>query len=109
MSGVVKGMDKILSSMDMDKIAAVMDKFEQSFDQLDLQSQMVEGAINSSTASTMPEDEVDMLIAQVSDEHGLDFASKAADASRAPVQVDAARAEADLEDTLEARLAALRG
>jgi len=47
--------------------------------------------------------------AQVSDEHGLDFASKAADASRAPVQVDAARAEADLEDTLEARLAALRG
>jgi len=64
MSGVVKGMDKILSSMDMDKIAAVMDKFEQSFDQLDLQSQMVEGAINSSTASTMPEDEVDMLIAQ---------------------------------------------
>ena len=45
---------------------------------------------------------------QVSDEHGLAFRAAAADASRAPVMVAQQSDQADGEDALEKRLAALR-
>ena len=58
----------------------------------------------------MPEDQVESLLQQVSDEHGLQFASRAADASSAPVQsaVPTAQLQDSQEDALEKRLAALR-
>ena len=101
---------KILESMDMGKIGAVMEKFEASFDEAEVRSQYVENAMNSSTASTMPEEAVESLLQQVSDEHGLQFASRAADASTAPVAMSAPTAalEDSQEDALEKRLAALR-
>jgi charged multivesicular body protein 1 len=110
MGGVVKGMDKVLASMDVNKISSVMDKFEASFDELDTRSQYIEGAMNSSTASTMPEDAVDKLLSQVSDEHGLQFKASAADASTTPVQMalPTAALEESQEDALEKRLQALR-
>ena len=101
---------KILESMDMGKIGAVMEKFEASFDEAEVRSQYVENAMNSSTASTMPEEAVESLLQQVSEEHGLQFASRAADASTAPVAMSAPTAalEDSQEDALEKRLAALR-
>lgn len=111
MGSVVSGMDKVLASMDVNKISAVMDKFESSFDALDVRSQYVENAMNSSTASTMPEEAVDQLLAQVSDEHGLEFKSQATAAASGEVRV--APSTAGLDDAgelaLEKRLAALRG
>ena len=96
--------------MDMNQIGAVMEKFEASFDEAEMRSQYVENAMNCSTASTMPEEAVDSLLQQVSDEHGLQFASRAADASTAPVAMVAPTAalEDSQEDALEKRLAALR-
>jgi len=111
MGGVVKSMDKVLASMDMNKIAAVMDQFEKSFDELDLRSQAVDGTLAASTSASMPEDEVEALINQVSDAHGLEIRSRAANASTAPVPVQRQEQETeeDAEDMLEKRLAALRG
>jgi len=112
MGSVVKGMDKILASMDVNKISSVMDKFEESFDALDVRSQYVEGAMSNSTATAMPEEEVERLLAQVSDEHGLEFKAKAADAESGAVRIapsTAGLAEVGEEDALEKRLAALRG
>lgn len=94
--------------MNVDEITKVMDKFEQSFEEVDVRSQYVEGAMNSSTAASMPEDQVDALLAQVSDEHGLEFKMSAAAAGTAPVAQQAA-ALVDDEDALDKRLAALRG
>eukprot|EP00316_Scyphosphaera_apsteinii_P017560 CAMPEP_0119345732 /NCGR_PEP_ID=MMETSP1333-20130426/107640_1 /TAXON_ID=418940 /ORGANISM="Scyphosphaera apsteinii, Strain RCC1455" /LENGTH=200 /DNA_ID=CAMNT_0007358213 /DNA_START=6 /DNA_END=608 /DNA_ORIENTATION=- len=111
MGGVVKGMDKILQSMDMKQISSVMDQFERAFDEIDLRAQYVEGAIDNSTALQTPDDEVEMLLNQVSDEHGLAFKANAANASRAPVKVQQAQQGdelGDAEDALEKRLAALR-
>ena len=73
----------------MNQIGAVMEKFEASFDEAEVRSQYVENAMNSSTASTMPEEAVESLLQQVSEEHGLQFASRAADASTAPVAMTA--------------------
>lgn len=104
MAGVVKGMDASLQSMDVEKvrarclprvmrprhgcsrcgahahacaqIAKVMDGFERSFEDVDVRSEYIEQAINSSTSAAMPEEEVESLLQQVADEHGLEFSSK---------------------------------
>jgi charged multivesicular body protein 1 len=107
MGNVTKGMDKVLASMDIGQITKVMDKFEASFEDMDVKSQYVENAMNSATSSSTPEDQVESLMQQVSDAHNLDFKARAADASRAPVQV--AQEEAAGDSSLEKRLAALRG
>ena len=38
MAGVVRGMDKGLASMDVDKISSTMDKFERQFEDLDVKA-----------------------------------------------------------------------
>jgi len=109
MGDVTKGMDKALQGMDVEKIAAVMEKFEASFGDMEVRSEYMEGALNSATASTMPEDQVELLMQQVSDEHGLEFKARAADAGTAPVQARAAASSESAEDALEKRLQALKG
>lgn len=42
-----------------------MDKFEQQFEDLDLHSQYMESAIDNTTSATMPESQVENLMAQV--------------------------------------------
>lgn len=42
MGSVVKGMDKVLGSLDTNKIAQVMDKFEQQFGNLDVSTEYME-------------------------------------------------------------------
>jgi len=71
MGSVVKGMDKVLGSMNVEQISKVMDKFEQSFEDMDVRSEYVEQAMNSSTTAAMPEGDVDTLLQMVADEHGL--------------------------------------
>jgi charged multivesicular body protein 1 len=72
MGSVVKGMDKVLGSMDVDKIAQIMDKFEQQFGNLDVATEYMEGSMGQATSMTTPEDQVNELMAQVADEHGLE-------------------------------------
>ena len=74
-----------------------------------MRSSYIEGAMNSATASMTPEDEVETLMQQVADAHSLDFKSRAADASKAPVQQAQAAGSSEAEESLEQRLAALRG
>lgn len=65
-----------------------MDGFEKSFEDVDVRSEYIEQAINSSTSAAMPEEDVENLLQQVADEHGLEFRSKMNQAtpSQAPVQ-----------------------
>jgi len=76
MSGVVKGMDSALQSMNVEKISQVMDKFEKQFEDLDVASKVMESSMNQSTAQSMPVSQVDDLMKQVADEHGLEFESQ---------------------------------
>merc|ERR1712129_18759 len=73
---IVGSMDSCMKSMDVEKISGVMDKFEQQFEDLDLASHFMESAIDSTTAQTMPESQVENLMAQIADENGLEFASE---------------------------------
>ena len=48
-----------------------MDQFEKQFEDLDVQAEYIEQAMGQSTALTTPADQVDTLIQQVAEEHGL--------------------------------------
>jgi len=121
MGSVVKGMDKVLGSMNVEAITKVMDQFEKSFEDMDVRSEYVESAMNSSTAAAMPEEQVDDLMQMVADEHGLKMADvfkspqgagmpgmAASGASSSEPQAAAAGAGPSAEDDLEERLRKLR-
>ncbi len=50
-----------------------MDKFESQFSDLDVQTSYLENTMSTSTATTTPQDQVDLLINQVADEAGLEL------------------------------------
>eukprot|EP00030_Apusomonadida_sp_AF-17_P008128 a847120_99.p1 GENE.a847120_99~~a847120_99.p1 ORF type:complete len:226 (-),score=87.44 a847120_99:145-783(-) len=112
MTGITKSMDDALTSMDLERISAVMSKFEQQFEDLDVTSAYVEGAMGDSMASTTPEDQVDTLISEVADEHGLQVGETLGDAQldvpRGQATPAAATAQPDDADALNDRLKALR-
>lgn len=93
-----------------------MDKFEGQLEDVDVQTKMMEGSISNTTATTMPQDEVDTLINQLADENGIELDQKLAENAisdnpqldkklRAPAVEAPAQAD---EDRLAERLRALR-
>ena len=70
MAGVVKAMDSAMRSMNLEKISALMDKFEKQFEDLDVQSSCMENAMSQTTTTAVPQNDVDFLMQQVADEAG---------------------------------------
>lgn len=104
MAGIVKTLEKSLESANLEKIAATMNQFEKQFENLDLQTQVVDEVMGAQASLSTPEDEVSALIHQVADEHNLDVALGMASAPRAQTSKVAAP-----EEDLGQRLAELRG
>ncbi|CAH2314767.1 charged multivesicular body 1b [Pelobates cultripes] len=73
MAGVVKSMDATLKSMNLEKISALMDKFENQFETLDVQTQQMEDSMSNTTTLTTPQNQVDTLLHEMADEAGLDL------------------------------------
>ncbi|XP_041075660.1 charged multivesicular body protein 1b-like [Polyodon spathula] len=73
MAGVVKSMDSALKSMNLEKISALMDKFERQFETLDVQTAHMEDTMSSTTTLTTPQNQVDTLMQELADEAGLDL------------------------------------
>ena len=110
MKGVVKGMDKGLASMDVDKISAIMDKFEQQFEDLDVKAAYMDQAMNATTANATPVDQVDDLVKMVADENNLELGEAFSDLGPVgKIKEPEKKEEVTQEDDLEARLANLRG
>ncbi|KDN37820.1 hypothetical protein K437DRAFT_259658 [Tilletiaria anomala UBC 951] len=73
MASVVKGMDRAMESMNLERISLVMDKFETQFEDMDVQTSYMEGTMGATTASVTPQDQVDLLLQQVADENGIEL------------------------------------
>mmetsp|Transcript_54594 Transcript_54594/g.61015 ORF Transcript_54594/g.61015 Transcript_54594/m.61015 type:complete len:207 (-) Transcript_54594:296-916(-) len=111
MKGVVKGMDKGLASMDTEKISALMDKFEQQFEDLDVKTQYMEGTMNATTATSTPAEQVDTLIERVADSNNLELGeafSQAGPVGKKTPAVKESEEAKPVADDLEARLANLK-
>ena len=50
-----------------------MDRFEKDFEDLDVQTSVMEGAMNQTTATNVPQDSVENLMKQAADEAGLEL------------------------------------
>merc|ERR1712209_290824 len=73
MEGVVKGMSAAMKSMNLEKISGLMDQFEKEFEDLDVQTSVMEGAMSQTTATNVPQDSVEVLMRQAADEAGLEL------------------------------------
>uniref|UniRef100_A0AAY4E7C2 Charged multivesicular body protein 1b n=1 Tax=Denticeps clupeoides TaxID=299321 RepID=A0AAY4E7C2_9TELE len=105
MAGVVKSMDATLKSMNLEKISALMDKFEHQFETLDVQTAQMEDTMSSTTTLTTPQNQVDMLMHEMADEAGLDLNMELPQGQTGSVTTSVASTE---QDELSQRLAKLR-
>ncbi|PQE15813.1 putative vacuolar -sorting-associated 46 protein [Rutstroemia sp. NJR-2017a BBW] len=106
MTNVVRGMDQAMKAMDLEKISAVMDRFETQFEDLDVATGYYENATASATAVATPQEDVDRLMNQVADDAGIELKqSMETPETAAPVKLGPTEVE---EDGLGERLRALR-
>ncbi|KAF8263561.1 vacuolar assembly protein DID2 [Lactarius quietus] len=73
MTSVVRGMDKAMETMNLERISLVMDKFESQFSDLDVQTSYMEDAMGSTTAVSTPQDQVDALMRQMAEEANIEL------------------------------------
>lgn len=109
MTSVVKGMDKAMESMNLERISMVMDKFENQFTDLDVQTSIMEDTMSATTAISTPQDQIDQLLRQTAEEANIelqhDLASKDLNAVADLNSPNKVREE---DDKLAERLRALR-
>lgn len=109
MGGIVKALDKALASNNLEKVAATMEQFERQFENLDIQSEFIESAMNNQAVLSTPEEDVSMLMQQVADEHNLELSLGMASASAQHQVAAPQQATTDSANDLAQRLAGLRG
>jgi charged multivesicular body protein 1 len=115
MAQTVKGMDVALKSMDLEKIGAVMEKFEAQFEDLDVVGSYYEGVaggVESQQVGVEGQGEVDALMSRVADEAGVEL-SQGLQEGQVPneelsVKEGKQKEQAALEEGLGDRLRALR-
>lgn len=109
MGQVTKALDKALNSMDLQKVSAVMDKFETQVQNLDVHTSVMEDSMSSAMTLTTPQEQVDDLIHQIAEEGGLEVMDQLSKlpAGATSVGAESSRAQ-DKEDQLSRRLAELR-
>ncbi|KAJ6238460.1 charged multivesicular body protein 1b [Anaeramoeba flamelloides] len=76
MKGVVGSMGKAMEQMNLVEMSSVMDKFEQQFDDLGIMSETMGESMDMSMSNTTPNEEVNLLIQQASEEQGIITATK---------------------------------
>uniref|UniRef100_A0A8W4FKL5 Charged multivesicular body protein 1A n=1 Tax=Sus scrofa TaxID=9823 RepID=A0A8W4FKL5_PIG len=107
MAQVTKALDRALSTMDLQKVSAVMDKFEQQVQNLDVHTAVMEDSMSSATTLTTPQEQVDSLIMQIAEENGLEVLDQLSQLPEGASAVGESSVRSQ-EDQLSRRLAALR-
>lgn len=128
MTTVVRQMDRAMESMNLEKvslslpiipygisvfteidqISMVMEKFETQFEDMNVQTAYMEGAMGDSAAVSTPQDQVDSLMSQVADEAGIEREHELGQTEKVPELETTPVKEAVEEDALAKRLRALR-
>lgn len=104
MTGIVQNLEKALNANNLEQIANTMNQFEKQFENLDLQTQVVDEVMGAQANLSTPEDDVTALMQQVADEHGLEMSMGLPNAS-----TTAPASQKTAETDLSQRLAELKG
>lgn len=108
MTQVIRGMDKALQTMNLERISLVMDKFENQFEDLDASTNYYESATNNVNALTTPQEDVDELLSQVADEAGIEMKQGLNETKVEIATPPVSNMTEEKEDKLAERLRALR-
>merc|ERR1712060_124857 len=73
MQGVVMAMGSAMKSMNLEKITCLMDNFEKQFENLDVQLNVMDGAMSQTTVTNAPQDAVEALMKQSAEEAGIEL------------------------------------
>ena len=85
-----------------------MDKFEAQFSDLDVQTSYMEDTISTTTAVTMPQDQVDLLMQQMADEADIELQQNLGEAELPNKELNSKEKVTQEDDKLAERLRALR-
>ena len=127
MTSVVRGMDKAMESMNLERVSVtpaicvdsglkfvlqislVMDKFETQFSDLDVQTSYMEDAMSSTNAVSTPQDQIDQLMRRTAEEANIELQHDLASSSlEGVVSLGSQDKVRDEDDKLAERLRALR-
>nr|CUU98924.1 hypothetical transcript [Hymenolepis microstoma] len=99
-----------MKTMNLEKIESVMSEFEKTFTDLDVHTSTVETSMNSTLATSAPDNEIQSLIKQVAEENGLEVEAAMLGAQVPTDSIAASNKDssAQADDALSQRLAALR-
>ena len=108
MGAISQQLGVAMQSMDTMAIAQNMDLFERQLGELDVQSTMIDATMATGSTAT-PVDEVESLMSEVAEEHGMNLAEQFPEMAPAGAQPEpeAQSAQAQ-EDELQRRLEALK-
>ncbi|KAF1742372.1 hypothetical protein MXB_1282 [Myxobolus squamalis] len=70
---VVKSITNALSKMDLQMVSTLMDNFEKQYENMDIQSNVMQDSMGESISSSVPLEKVDLLLMQVAEENGLEL------------------------------------
>ncbi|XP_019596084.1 charged multivesicular body protein 1a [Rhinolophus sinicus] len=107
MAQVTKALDRALGSMDLQKVSAVVDRFEQQTQSLDVHTSVMEDSMSSATTLSTPQEQVDSLIVQIAEENGLEVLDQLSQLPEGASALGESSVHSQ-EDQLSRRLAALR-
>ncbi|CAH8647234.1 unnamed protein product [Schistosoma guineensis] len=107
---VTNELEKVMRTMDLEKLEKVMSKFESQFEDLDIRSLTMENSMKNIFTLSAPEDEINSLIKQVAEENSLEVSHAIADAPvvGGTLSVNSESSRDAEDDALTRRLAALR-
>ncbi|CAE6395065.1 unnamed protein product [Rhizoctonia solani] len=108
MTSVVKSMDKAVEGMNLERISLVMDKFESQFADLDVQTSYMEDTMQSTTAVSTPQDQIDTLMSQMADEANIELEQNMQMDQKVPDLTEGKTTIREEDDQLAERLRALR-
>jgi len=113
MGTAVKGLDKALQSMDLEKVSQIMEKFEEQSDKTQIHTDVLNDTIGNATTLTTPVNQVDALIAQVAEENGLEMIGQLSELQPGASELAGPSTSRESEEVkrdkeLDKRLAALR-
>ena len=102
MANIVKTLDRALKAQNLEQISTTMDSFEKQFENLDVRTEFMETAMSNTTSMSTPEDQVNLLMQEVADEHQLDVSFALDDAGQIGTTAPAQQQADPLADRLEA-------
>lgn len=108
LGSVTKSLDSAMKNMNLEEVSRIMNKFESQFEDLDVQTTVMEKSMGSAMASSAPQDQISALIQQVADENGLEVQTQLDAVEVGTGSLRSEQAESSRDNELERRLRAMR-